>query len=120
MKRALRLPLCLLLTVSLIGSCALAGFVPVREAQSFSDVPASHWSYSYVQQCDRLGLMGGTGEDRFSPSGTLQAAEAVTVCVRLRDLYDGGGRDNLPGGGALVRRGSGAGLGAGNSHPGPV
>ena len=90
MKRALRLPLCLLLTVSLIGSCALAGFVPVREARSFSDVPASHWSCSYVQQCDRLGLMGGTGEDRFSPSGTLQAAEAVTVCVRLRDLYDGG------------------------------
>lgn len=62
---------------------------PVREPVEFADVPQD-WSREYIVQCYTLGLMSGTGTGIFSPAGTLSVAEAVTVAVRLNDLYAGG------------------------------
>ena len=82
---------CLVLTLSLLPGAALgAGLSQVRDPVVFSDV-AQDWSQPYISQCYALGLMSGTGADTFSPSGTLSVAEAVTVAVRLADLYGGGG-----------------------------
>ena len=81
---------CVLLVLSLLPGAALgAGLTQVRDPIQFSDVPQD-WSQPYISQCYALGLMSGTGEDTFSPSGTLTVAEAVTVAVRLADLYGGG------------------------------
>ena len=80
----------LALAFTLLTSAALAGFQPIREAETFSDVPASHWAADYVSQCCALGLMTGTGGGYFSPAAQMQVAEAITLSVRLRDIYQGG------------------------------
>ena len=81
---------CVLLVLSLLPGAVLgAGLTQVRDPIQFSDVPQD-WSEAYITQCYTLGLMSGPGEDTFSPAGTLSVAAAVTVAVRLADLYAGG------------------------------
>lgn len=80
----------LALSLTLLSSSALAGFQPIRAGQSFGDVPESHWAHNYISQCYTLGLMSGTGGGLFSPSAQMHVAEVISLCVRLRDIYQGG------------------------------
>ena len=59
----------------------------------FSDVAESDWFFGNVKTAYELGLMQGRGENVFSPLGSLNLAEAITVAVRLRSAYTGDGRD---------------------------
>lgn len=90
MRSAARSLTALALSLALFSSTALAGFQPIRPEQAFADVPASHWAHDYVSQCYTLGLMSGTGGGQFSPSAQMQVAEVISLCVRLRDIYQGG------------------------------
>lgn len=80
----------LALSLALFSSSALASFQPIRAEQSFADVPTSHWAHDYISQSYTLGLMSGTGGGQFSPSAQMQVAEIISLCVRLRDIYQGG------------------------------
>ena len=52
---------------------------------AFSDLNTSMWYHEYVDYAIENGLMVGTGEDVFSPDGTLTRAQAVTVLWRMEN-----------------------------------
>lgn len=56
---------------------------------NFSDLPSSHWGYSYVKECINQGIMKGTGQNNFSPDASISVAEIITVAVRLAGLKTG-------------------------------
>ena len=68
---------------------ASAAFEPVRPDPGFADT-GSHWAKEYINVCYRLGLMSGKSDKSFDPAGNLSLAEAITVAVRLADIYAGG------------------------------
>lgn len=78
------------LTALLLRVPALGAFVPVRSAAAFSDVAENHWSAPYITRCYELGLMSGTGEGAFSPSGSVSVAQGIMIALRLQDLEAGG------------------------------
>lgn len=86
-----RLSILVLTLLTLIQS-SLAAFTWSKEPVEFSDVPSSHWAHYYISSIYQSGLMVGTGDDTFSPSGAVSVAQALTVAVRVWDLYrDGDG-----------------------------
>ncbi len=82
----------LTLALLLLTQTSLAAFMSTKEPMEFSDVPSSHWGHYYISSMYQCGLMLGTGENQFSPSGTVSVAQAITVAVRVWDIYrDGDG-----------------------------
>lgn len=64
----------------------LAGLPTVAAAAgngSFRDVPAGHWAASYINDVVGKGLFRGTGEDTFSPNGSMSRAMFAVVLARL-------------------------------------
>lgn len=55
----------------------------VKPQMPFTDVPAGSWYYDAVQYVYEEGLMGGTGNDRFSPDLTTSRGMIVTILYRL-------------------------------------
>ncbi len=53
----------------------------------FTDVAKEKWYAENVEWAKDMGLMNGTGNDKFSPDKALTRAEMATV---LRNLYDKG------------------------------
>lgn len=49
----------------------------------FTDVPATHWSASYVNLALDQSLISGYGNGEFGPDDTISAGQAVTVILRL-------------------------------------
>jgi len=62
------------------------------DADEFRDLDKNAWYFTdqYIQLVYALGLMEGRGNGSFAPDANLNLAEAITLTVRLRDLYDGG------------------------------
>ena len=59
----------------------------------FADVPAGSWFAAGVQSAYELGLMTGTSDTAFIPSGKLSLAEAVALAARLHSIYVGDNAD---------------------------
>lgn len=92
MRTISRRILILALALLMLTQGALAAFAPVKDPTEFSDVPSSHWGHYYINSMYQCGLMLGTGDGQFSPSGTVSVAQAITVAVRVWDIYrDGDG-----------------------------
>ena len=72
----------LTLVLLMLMQSSLAAFLPVKDPVDFSDVPSSHWASYYIRCAYEHGLMTGTGENTFSPSGTVSVAQAIMVAVR--------------------------------------
>ena len=55
---------------------------------AFTDVPASHWAYSYVTTCANNGWVSGVGNNKFMPDGKLTNAQFVTMVANgvYRDM----------------------------------
>ena len=96
-KRLVRL-LCLLLVVALMPLQVTASDWPGMEAfqlpeelpaPPFTDVSPHAWYYPYVRVQYALGLMAGTGNDGFSPNGTVPLTQGLTVAVRIYEKYWG-------------------------------
>lgn len=84
-KRMLSLTLSLALTLSLsVPAFATAPGTTVH----FTDVPTSHWAYSFVERAYSDGSIAGTGGDAskytgvFSPDATLTEAQFITILTR--------------------------------------
>ena len=63
------------------------------EAISYADAE-NHWAHPYIEMCTKIGLLNGTGKsqsgkDLFSPNEHLSRAQAVTIAVRLYQIYHG-------------------------------
>lgn len=92
-----------LLALTLSQPASAAGFhfftqVAVYEEEQFQDVEAGAWYFENVQAAYELGLMKGSDEDRFSPLHSITLAEAVTVGVRLHEIYHNGAETLTPDG----------------------
>lgn len=56
----------------------------------FTDVPAGSWYEADVKKCYELGLMSGTGKNKFNPNGQITLAEAILMADRVHNIYNGG------------------------------
>ena len=56
--------------------------VSTTNAQTFSDVPSSHWGYGAAENAYSLGLIKGIGEDLFAPDDTVTGAQFATMILR--------------------------------------
>lgn len=74
-KRALSFALCLCLCLGLS--------VPAWAAEAtFTDVPTTHWSYSYVERAVNEGWIGGYGDGRFGPNDQVTYAQLSTMLIQ--------------------------------------
>ncbi len=55
----------------------------------FTDVTASHWFASYVENAYELGLANGTSQTKFSPDNTFTVAQALTAAANIHTIYNG-------------------------------
>ncbi|TVY11439.1 S-layer homology domain-containing protein [Paenibacillus cremeus] len=53
----------------------------------FSDVPANHWAYFYVQKMTQAGWMSGDGNG-FHPDDPITRGELVTLLLRVRGIHE--------------------------------
>ena len=81
MKRTLRTAVAALLSVGI-----LAGSVLTSSA-AFTDVPSTHWAYTYVQKASDNGLVSGIGNGLYGVDNQLSAADFATMVCAL--LYPG-------------------------------
>ena len=70
----------LLVFVTAAGLIALS---VSADGSPFSDVSESRWSYEAIRYAFNRKYMKGTGENRFSPDGTMTRAMVVTVLHRM-------------------------------------
>ncbi len=74
-----------ILAVALVLALMI-GIIPAHAAAPrFSDVPADHWAYSYVEEAASDGAVNGVGGGKFSPGGVLTVAE--WSCILARAFY---------------------------------
>lgn len=75
-KKSLVLALAATLLVSGIGGLFAANGQP-----TFSDVPETHWAYSYVERAAENGWVNGVGNGKFAPNDTLTFSQFYTMVV---------------------------------------
>ena len=75
MKKILSLFLATLISLSL----AIPAFATNATNPTYSDVPSSHWAYSYVEAVTSKGLFGGIGGGKFSPETPFTRAQISQV-----------------------------------------
>ena len=62
---------------------------------SFADLPSSHWAYKYVMEAAEKGWVSGTGNGQYNPTGTVSAAEFLSMVTRA---FYPGEAEQYPGG----------------------
>ena len=67
------LALCLILGLSLPAGAVSNG------SPTFSDVPTTHWAYSYVERAADNGWVNGIGNGKFAPNDTLTFSQFYTM-----------------------------------------
>ena len=76
-KQRAALALAVVMTASII-----AGVFAASTSPTFTDVPASHWAYTYIERAADEGWMNGVGSNQFNPGGTVTNAEFFTMLGR--------------------------------------
>ena len=71
-----------LATLGLTTALILGTVVNVYADTSFSDVPSSHWAYSYIQEASENGWVTGKGNNIYDPEGKVTTAEFYTLLAR--------------------------------------
>ncbi|MBQ9428978.1 MAG: family 43 glycosylhydrolase [Clostridia bacterium] len=71
------------------GSIAAVNKFPVKRVylDTFTDVPATHWSYSYVANAYSIQLANGTSKTTFSPDSSFTVAQALTAAANVHTAY---------------------------------
>ena len=70
--------------VTITAIMALFAVVPVHAAETpvFTDVPETHWAYSFVSTAAANGWVTGYGDGRFGPDAQVSYAELSQMLVR--------------------------------------
>ena len=71
------------LAATALSLCLITGAIPQAYAASFSDVPDTHWSYSFVEKAAENGLVQGIGGGLYGVERTVSNAEWVTMVCNL-------------------------------------
>lgn len=64
------------------------------QGSTFTDVPATHWAYSYVEKASNNELVSGVGNNKYNPDRTVSNAEWATMVVNLFYKNDTGRSGN--------------------------
>ena len=78
-----------LFAVAFLISAIPTGAWASEQAQTFLDVPSTHWAQSYIESVTEKGIMKGAGDGTFQPEKSLTKAELVQI---LYNLYGDGYR----------------------------
>lgn len=91
-KRIVSSVLALALTIALAPQSLAAGFEKINAYADgkFSDVAAKDWFSDVVASSYELGLMKGSSENIFNPSGNISVAETVALAARIHNIANGG------------------------------
>jgi len=75
---------------------SMSNFVPANSYESgqFTDVDGSAWYSNAIAGAYKYGLMKGSSDTAFNPTGNIKVAEAVTVAARVHSIYSTG-EDNF-------------------------
>lgn len=66
--------------------CRMLGeTVDLTTADTFVDVPISHWANGYIAKATSSGIIGGYGDGRFGSSDAVTYEQAITMLVRFLD-----------------------------------
>lgn len=57
-------------------------------ANTFTDVPMSHWANAYIAKAASLGIIGGYGDGKFGPEDTVAYEQALAMIIRALGLSD--------------------------------
>ena len=97
MKKLLALILALVLTFSLapIASAedfSLSNFIPTRvyDEGHFTDVATNAWYAESVKNGYELGLINGSSDTTYNPTGNITLAETIALASRLHSIYRSG------------------------------
>ncbi len=52
----------------------------------FKDIPVDHWSAKYIGAAESKGIIAGTSDDTFTPSGTITKEQAAAMVARAAKL----------------------------------
>lgn len=83
---------CTLLTTVLFMSLVLPAFAApngTEQETTFSDVPTDSWYYEPIMGIQQYGLIYGTGDGQFCPSGKATKAEALALACRINSYSKG-------------------------------
>ena len=59
-------------------------------AADFTDVPTSHWAYSYIDKMAKGGLIKGYGNNKFGPNDTFTVAQMATIICNAKGVEPDG------------------------------
>ena len=72
---------------TLVTAFALALTLAVPAlAADFTDVPTSHWAYSYIDKMAKGGLIKGYGNNKFGPNDTFTVAQMATIICNAKGI----------------------------------
>ena len=71
-----------LLSLLLALAMSVTMAAPAWAAQTYRDVPPSHWAYEAVEEMSQQGIFNGVGDGNFAPAKTVSRAEFITMVVR--------------------------------------
>ena len=71
-----------LLLIAAMLISIVAGIFASNGKPTFTDVPSSHWSYSYVEKAAKNGWVSGIGNGKFGVDNQVTYAEFSTMLVR--------------------------------------
>lgn len=64
--------------------CSVAALTPASvSAQSFKDVPSSHWAYEYINSMSEAGYIKGYGDGYFKPDNPVSRWESLIMASRI-------------------------------------
>lgn len=55
-------------------------------AQSFKDVPSTHWAYSFIENMSKENIIAGDGAGSFLPSNSVTKSQSVAMIVRAMKI----------------------------------
>lgn len=68
----------------------------IDDKNTFKDVPQGKWYYDYIMQCATLGLMDGTGDNKFEPEKNATRQEISAVITRVLKVMGTHAGEALP------------------------
>lgn len=68
----------------------MVGIFAARAQADFTDVPTSHWAYSYIDKMAKGGLIKGYGNNKFGPNDTFTVAQMATIICNAKGVEPDG------------------------------
>ena len=75
----------MLVTLALVIA-TMVGIFAARAQADFTDVPTSHWAYSYIDKMANGGLIKGYGNNKFGPNDTFTVAQMATIICNAKGI----------------------------------